>query len=203
MRLVGALVLGLLMTAPVLAQSTSTSQSSSVSNSGASIVTNAPGYIKSRGYNDVTASAFAPGLTAAGINSCAGSVSGGVGGTGFNFGIGGTYEMEECTARANAAALAGLGQNLAALESLCQSDRMKRALNASGVICPSQRAEFIAAQQRANETGQFYVATELAPPPPVARPLTRAERRAQRRAAIDAQASNSGASIAQQATRSR
>ena len=114
-----------LMTAPAMSQATSSSvsTSNSGSNSGASIVNNAPASVRTRGYNDVTASAFAPGLTAAGINSCAGSISGGVGGTGFNFGLGGTYEMDECTARANAAALAGLGQSLAALESLSRAPR--------------------------------------------------------------------------------
>lgn len=189
-----------------LAQTTSnsTSASNSVSASGASIVNNGPSTVTTKGHIDSTVAAFAPGLTAAGINSCAGSVSGGVGGTGFNFGIGGTYEMDECTARANAAALAGLGQNLAALESLCQSPKMRAALNASGTVCPSQRADYIAAQRRANETGQLYVATELAPPEPVVvQPPTRAERRARtasRRVAIAADASNSGSSIAAQAT---
>lgn len=193
----------LLFSSPVLAQSASTSQSNNTATSGASIVNNAPAVVRSRGSNDVTASAFAPGLTAAGINSCAGSNSAGVGGTGFNFGIGGTYEMEDCTARANAAALAGLGQNLAALESLCQSPKMRAALNASGTICPSQRAEYIAAQARANETGQLYVATELAPPEPVVRRPSREEaraaRRTARRAAIDAQAANSAGNLAGQA----
>jgi hypothetical protein len=192
------------MTGGALAQATSNSTSSSNSNSvsGASIVNHAPAVVTSRGRNDITASAFAPGLTAAGINSCAGSVSGGVGGTGFNFGIGGTYEMDECTARANAAALAGLGQGLAALESLCQSPRMRQALNASGTVCPSQRAEYLAAQQRANESGQLYYATELAQPEPVVvRRSGKVSRAAARRAAIDEQASNSGAgSVAQQAS---
>jgi hypothetical protein len=194
-----------LLSAPLCAQTASNSTSSSVSNSqsGASIVNNAPAVITSRGVNEITASAFAPGLTAAGINSCAGSNSAGVGGTGFNFGIGGTYEMDECTARANAAALAGLGQGLAALESLCQSPRMRQALNASGTVCPSQRAEYLAAQQRANESGQLYYATELAQPEPVVVRPTRAGSRAARRVAVDAQASNSGASVAQQAASRR
>jgi hypothetical protein len=105
--------------------------------------------------------------------------------------------MDECTARANAAALAGLGQGLAALESLCQSPRMRTALNASGTLCPSQRPDYAAAQARANETGQVYVATELAQPLPAPPRAARAEARAARRAAVAAQASNSDSSLAQ------
>jgi hypothetical protein len=196
------------MTTAAYSQTTSQSNSSSSVNavSGASIVSNAPGLVtsiaRSRGSLDSTASAFAPGLTSAGINSCAGSISAGGAGTGFNFGFGSTYELDECTARANAAALAGLGLNLAALESLCQSDKMRRAINASGTVCPSQRPEYIAAQTRANETGQpqTIAALEEAPlsPPPSA--VRRRRSAAARAVAIDAQASNSGSSLGQSAT---
>jgi hypothetical protein len=65
--------------------------------------------------------------------------------------------MTECNRRNYAAALAGLGQNLAALDLLCQNEEVRRSLNASGTVCPSQRADYIAAQQRANETGQMVV----------------------------------------------
>lgn len=200
--LVALLMVG--MTTTVSAQSTSNSVSTAntASQSGASIVNNAPAVVRSRGSLDTTNSAFAPGLTSAGINSCAGSISAGAAATGFNFGIGSTYELDECTARANAAALAGLGQNLAALESLCQSDKMKRALNASGTVCPSQRAEYIAAQQRSNESGQLYVASELVDPAPA--PVYRRRRSSSRvRSAIAAQASNSDASVNQSAGRAR
>lgn len=208
-------MLAALFITPAFAQSSnSISNSNAQSGSMASIVNNAPAVIqqatRSVGRLDTTASAFTPGLTAAGINSCAGSASAGVGGTGFNFGVGSTYEMQECTHRANAAALAGLGQQLAALEELCQSESMRRSLNASGTVCPSQRAEYIAAQQRANETGQIYVATELAPPPA---PILREPRYARRdrrhaaarkaRTAIAAQVSNSDASLGQTSAAAR
>jgi hypothetical protein len=140
-----------LASAPVLAGSPghgtpATTQVSNVnnnaSNSGATAivapVTNqyAPNRIKQR--IDTTASAIAPGLTAAGVHSCAGSAALGVGGTGFNFGFGSTYEMVECNRRAYAATLAGMGQNAAALALICNNAEVRAALNQTGVICPQQ-----------------------------------------------------------------
>ncbi|RYD46657.1 MAG: hypothetical protein EOP83_29305, partial [Verrucomicrobiaceae bacterium] len=92
-----------------LAQSSrSNSSASNVATSGASIINNIPSntFSRTNGRLDTTGAAFAPGLTSAGLNSCAGSASVGVGGTGFSFGGGTTYELDECTRRANAAALA-------------------------------------------------------------------------------------------------
>jgi hypothetical protein len=68
-----------------------------------------------------TVPAFAPGLVAAGVHSCAGSTSAGVGATGWGLGFGTTYEMRECNRRAYAAALLGMGQNAAALDLICPS----------------------------------------------------------------------------------
>lgn len=185
----------MVLSTPLAAQTTSTSNSASTSNSGsaASIVNNAPAVVRTNSRIDTTANAFAPGLTSAGINSCAGSASIGGAGTGFSFGAGSTFEMEECTRRANAAALAGLGYNAAALEMLCESPSMRRAINLSGAVCPSQRAEYEQAQARANETGQLVIANDLAPPlPPVERrQAVRRQKRADTRIAVEAAASTS------------
>jgi hypothetical protein len=183
------------LSAPLHAQTTSLSNSNSASNSGsAAIITNnAPSVVRSTGRLETTANAFAPGLTSAGINSCAGSASIGGAGTGFSFGAGSTFEMEECTRRANAAALAGLGYNAAALEMLCESPSMRRAINLSGATCPSQRAEYEALQARANATGEMVVGNDLVPPAPPAarRQAVRRQRRADTRIAVEAAASNS------------
>lgn len=185
------------MCSTALAQSSSgaTSSSNPTAYSGASIVNNAPARVRST--IDSTANAFAPGLTSAGINSCAGSASVGVGGTGFSFGGGSTYELDECTRRANAAALAALGLNAAALEMLCESDSMRKAINRSGALCPSQQAEYIAAQQRANETGTPVALNApdgnqlLAPSPaPVRRREARVQRRVATKLAVEAGAAN-------------
>ena len=86
-----------------------------------------------------TVPGIAPGLVAAGVHSCAGSSSVGVGATGWGFGLGSTYEMKECNRRAYAAALLGMGQNRAALDLICLNKEVRSALNATGVACPSQR----------------------------------------------------------------
>lgn len=87
-----------------------------------------------------TVPAFAPGLVAAGVHSCAGSTSVGVGATGWGLGFGSTYEMRECNRRAYAAALLGMGQNGAALDLICLNKEVRASLNATGVYCPSQGA---------------------------------------------------------------
>ncbi|MDR0253135.1 MAG: hypothetical protein LBI75_08120 [Brucellaceae bacterium] len=85
-----------------------------------------------------TVPAISPGLVAAGVHSCAGSASAGIGATGWGFGIGSTYEMRECNRRAYASALAGLGHRGAALDLVCLNKEVRAALNATGVVCPSQ-----------------------------------------------------------------
>ena len=186
---------------PAAAQSNgmTTSSSSVTAGSTAMNVFNSPATTRNKSTIDTTANAFAPGLTSAGLNSCAGSSSVGVGGTGFSFGGGSTWEMHECTIRANAAALAGLGQNAAALEMLCTSDAMKGALNRSGIVCADQRAEYEAARQAARQ-GSLGVAPDENEPivdtaPPRGRARVRRQRVASRvavRASIDQSLSNSG-----------
>lgn len=198
MRLAILLSAGLIaMSSTAFAQSRSNASASNTASSQAVNIFNSPSVTRSDGRLDTTPGVFAPGLTAAGLNSCAGSLSAGGAGTGLGIALGGTYELEECTIRQNAAALAGLGQNAAALEMLCQSPGMRKALNTSGTPCPSQRAEYIAAQERANAEGRMVAAVvpveEAAPvvnARPHRRPPTPRARRAIR-AGIDAQASNS------------
>ena len=88
-----------------------------------------------------TAAAIAPGLTAAGVHSCAGSLSAAGGGVGFGLSVGGTYAMRGCERRANAASLMGLGMNKAALALLCKDEEVMEALNQTGVVCPQQLAQ--------------------------------------------------------------
>jgi len=107
-----------------------------------------------------TNSGIGPGLTAAGVHSCAGSASVGVGVTGFNLGAGATYEMIECNRRAYAASLAGMGQNLAALDLLCQNAEVKASLNNTGVVCPHQQAAIAAAQQQRQAEVAAYEASQ-------------------------------------------
>jgi len=111
---------------------------------------NSPSKIKT------TVPAFAPGLVAAGVHSCAGSTSVGVGATGWGLGFGSTYEMRECNRRAYAAALLGMGQNRAALDLICLNKEVRASLNATGVVCPSQGiATAQAAPRRARQAPLF------------------------------------------------
>jgi hypothetical protein len=113
---------------------------------------------KQRIRQDITASGIAPGLTAAGVHSCAGSASIGMGVTGFNFGAGATYEMQECNRRAYAATLMGMGMKGAALALVCNNPEVQQSLNLTGVTCPQQQAamQAAAAQQAAQQQQVYY-----------------------------------------------
>ncbi len=110
-----------------------------------------------------TVPAFAPGLVAAGVHSCAGSTSVGVGATGWGFGFGNTYEMRECNRRAYAAALLGMGHRAAALDLICLNGEVRSALNATGVVCPSQGVAYRSAPQRPVKQTLFASAPAAAP----------------------------------------
>lgn len=97
------------------------------------------GVTRTKGSVKTTGAAIAPGLTAAGVHSCAGSTSGAFGGQGISLGFGTTYEMVECNRRAYAATLQGMGQNAAALALICNNAEVQNALNLTGVACPQQR----------------------------------------------------------------
>ncbi len=116
-----------------------------------------------------TVPAISPGLVAAGVHSCAGSASAGVGATGWGFGIGSTYEMKECNRRAYASALAGLGHKNAALDLVCLNKEVRAALNATGVVCPSQG---MAARQVAYRTVPPAVAAAAVTPAPRYQPAS-------------------------------
>ena len=198
--LVSLVMIAAEQTASAQGMGTNMSSSSVTAGSSAMNVFNSPSVTRNRSTIDTTANAFAPGLTSAGLNSCAGSTSVGVGGTGFSVGGGTTWEMQECTIRANAAALAGLGQNAAAMEMLCTSVAMRGALNRSGIVCADQMAQYQAARQRAAETGQIEVGPDLNEPivnqaPPGGTRRVRRQRVASRQnvhAAVDQQLSTSG-----------
>ncbi|MBV2142346.1 hypothetical protein KUG47_02395 [Falsochrobactrum sp. TDYN1] len=135
--------------------SASQAGSSSIAISGGSV---SPSKIKT------SVPAFAPGLVAAGVHSCAGSTSVGVGATGWGFGFGSTYEMRECNRRAFAAALLGMGHKGAALDLICLNKEVRSSLNATGFVCPSQGvASRTAAPRPARRTLFASASTEEAP----------------------------------------
>lgn len=74
--------------------------------SGTQTVKNVPGVI-------------APGLAAAGLETCLGSASGGVSAVGFGVSGGSTYKDEDCTARLDSRTLFSMGLKAAAVARLC------------------------------------------------------------------------------------
>lgn len=77
----------------------------------------------------------APGLTAAGIESCLGSTSIGGAGPGFGVTIGGTTTDRGCNLRLYSRTLYALGHRVAATQILCNDPDVAQALLAEGIQC--------------------------------------------------------------------
>jgi hypothetical protein len=78
---------------------------------------------------------FAPGLAAAGIESCNGSISVGGSVVGGGGALGFPWQDGPCNKRLNARTLWAFGQKEAALQTLCLDDEMASALTSAGVRC--------------------------------------------------------------------
>ena len=78
---------------------------------------------------------WAPGLAAAGIESCLGSASVGGAGPGFGVTIGGTLTDKGCNLRLYARTLYSLGHRAAAAQILCNDPDVALALAIEGVRC--------------------------------------------------------------------
>lgn len=89
-----------------------------------------------------TPTVVAPGLAAAGVETCLGSASGGLSLMGGGFTFGGTMVDEGCTIRLLARQLFAFGLKNAALALMCQDDRVAAAMDAVGTPCPPAPAEF-------------------------------------------------------------
>ena len=129
MRILTLILALLVMNAPAYAQTgTTTSGASSAVN-----ITN-PSNITSRLITPPTV--VAPGLAAAGIETCLGSASGGLSlmGTGVTFG--GTVPDPGCSIRLTARQLHAFGYHQAALSLLCQDARVAEAMATVGQPCP-------------------------------------------------------------------
>jgi hypothetical protein len=93
-----------------------------------------------------TPTVVAPGLAAAGVETCLGSASGGLSvmGTGLTFG--GTTPDEGCSIRLAARQLNAFGHPRAALALMCQDPRVAAAMATVGDECPAMPLELHAAQ---------------------------------------------------------
>jgi hypothetical protein len=88
-----------------------------------------------------TPTVVAPGLAAAGIETCLGSASGGLSVMGGGFSFGRTMIDEGCTIRLLARQLYAFGLQKAAMALMCQDERVIVAMEAVGTPCPSARGE--------------------------------------------------------------
>jgi hypothetical protein len=82
----------------------------------------------------------APGLAAAGVETCLGSASGGISLMGGGFTFGSTKVDEGCTIRLLARQLFAFGFKTAALALMCQDDRVALAMQTAGTPCPEPPA---------------------------------------------------------------
>ena len=116
---------------------------------------------------------FAPGLAAAGSEVCLGSVSAGGSGSGFGLTIGGTFVDRECQLRLNARTLATLGYPVAARETMCLDEDVRRAMYAAGTPCAADRGGY---GYGAGAQPSTQVATAPASPPsPASHPVAVSE----------------------------
>lgn len=83
----------------------------------------------------------APGLAAAGIETCLGSAAGGLSLMGGGLTFGSTKVDQGCTIRLLARQLFAFGFHKAALALMCQDDRVALAMSAAGSPCPAPPAE--------------------------------------------------------------
>ena len=84
-----------------------------------------------------TPTVAAPGLAAAGIETCLGSASGGLSLMGGGFTFGATKVDEGCTVRLLSRQLFAFGLRKAAVALMCQDERVAAAMEVAGSPCPS------------------------------------------------------------------
>jgi hypothetical protein len=83
----------------------------------------------------------APGLAAAGIETCLGSSAGGLSLMGAGFSFGGTTVDDGCSIRLLARQLYAFGFKDAAMALMCQDERVAIAMDAVGTPCPGALGE--------------------------------------------------------------
>jgi hypothetical protein len=88
-------------------------------------------------------SVFAPGLTAAGIESCMGSASMGGSVAGFGISLGSTTEDRGCQLRLYARTLHALGHRRAATQILCNDPEVMQALAYEGFSCQGDNSPMV------------------------------------------------------------
>jgi hypothetical protein len=152
----------LLLATPVHAQS-------SGSTSGAMSVINSSDPSSTTTRLITTPTVVAPGLAAAGVETCLGSASGGLSAIGGGFTFGTTTVDEGCTIRLLARQLYAFGFQRAALALMCEDQHVVVAMYAAGSPCPRsfvattmepKRHTFFGADSEPVQRSSFAAATE-------------------------------------------
>jgi hypothetical protein len=174
-------LLALTMTTPVCAQSLG-----STSGASSTVDISNPATITSRLIT--TPTVVAPGLAAAGVETCLGSTSAGLSVMGGGLTFGSTMVDSGCTIRLLARQLFAFGFQKAALALMCQDERVATAMDAAGSPCPgvpvgirqsdrgSMPALSFSQEEQARPLSQEEQTTPLAQEAPV-KPFTLEEQR--------------------------
>ena len=83
---------------------------------------------------------MAPSLTSSN-DTCMGSTSGGVAVAGFGLSLGSTWSDKNCLMLKNSRELWNMGMKAAAMARMCMDDLNKEALELTGFVCPTKKAE--------------------------------------------------------------
>jgi hypothetical protein len=126
-------LLALTITTPVCAQTLG-------STSGASSTINISNPANTTSRLITTPTVVAPGLAAAGVETCLGSTSAGLSVMGGGLTFGSTMVDSGCTIRLLARQLFAFGFQKAALALMCQDQRVAAAMDATGTPCPDAPA---------------------------------------------------------------
>ena len=102
----------------------------------------------------------APGLAAAGIETCLGSSSGGLSLMGGGLTFGSTRVDDGCTIRLLARQLYAFGFQKAAVALMCQDERVTVAMEAAGTLCPSTSSSPMAHRQASLSLTEAFTAAE-------------------------------------------
>jgi hypothetical protein len=127
-------LLALTITTPVCAQTLG-------STSGASSAINISNPANTTSRLITTPTVVAPGLAAAGVETCLGSTSAGLSVMGGGLTFGSTMVDSGCTIRLLARQLFAFGFQKAALALMCQDQRVAAAMDATGTPCPDAPVE--------------------------------------------------------------
>jgi hypothetical protein len=111
-----------------------------------------------------TPTVVAPGLAAAGIETCLGSASGGISVMGGGLTFGSTVVDSGCTIRLLARQLYAFGFQKAALALMCQDERVAVAMDRAGSPCPGPSAEVRRSDRSPFTPALSFTQTEQAQP---------------------------------------